>query len=92
MYIRKQADLWARGGSEKHSYQTLYGSGMKVEMRLASRGDLVALIGVAKPVASPAEAFAMLNRLAVQLVPPHRGFDRLPEVPLRHRRMALWSS
>ena len=34
-------------------------------MRLASRGDLVALIEADRPAVSAAEAFAMLNRLAI---------------------------
>ena len=35
-------------------------------MQLASRGDLVALIEAERPSVSPAEAFVMLNRLALQ--------------------------
>jgi hypothetical protein len=39
--------------------------GAEVIMKVASRGDLVALIQAERPTVSPAEAFAMLDRLAM---------------------------
>jgi hypothetical protein len=44
----------------------LRNEGAEAALKAASRGDLVALIEAERPVVSPAEAFAMLNRLALR--------------------------
>jgi hypothetical protein len=50
-------------------------------MRLATRGDLEALIEIEYPNMSPADAFAMLNQLALRTTGlPLRDLLRRPEV------------
>ena len=50
-------------------------------MQVASRGDLVALIEAERPGVPPAEAFRMLNRLAMRTTGlPLRNLVRRPEV------------
>jgi hypothetical protein len=50
-------------------------------LRLATRGDLEALIETERPAVPPAEAFAVLNRLALRTTGlPLRDLIRRPEV------------
>jgi hypothetical protein len=42
------------------------GGKQRSRMRVASRGDLVALIETERPTVPPAEAFALLNHLALR--------------------------
>jgi hypothetical protein len=50
-------------------------------MQLATRGDLEALIEIERPNVPPAEAFALLNRLARRTTGlPLRALIRRPEV------------
>jgi hypothetical protein len=50
-------------------------------MRLATRGDLEALLEIKRPTMSPADAFAMLDQLALRTTGlPLRDLIRRPEV------------
>jgi hypothetical protein len=50
-------------------------------MRLATRGDLEALLEIERPIMSPADAFAMLDQLALRTTGLKlRDLIRRPEV------------